>query len=373
MDQRVAQFRVGVVVVVATLVTGILIIYFGEARSLMKGHYTINILFPEAPGVAKDTPVRKSGVLIGRVSNVELQPDGGVLVSAAIDDDFVLRHNELCRVGAGSLLGDAVLEFVPTGNPDAPKTPYQDGDLIANGAVAGNPLEVLVDLESDLRLAIGSIQTAGDEVTLLARNLNRVVGTNDDQLQRILSNTEIAMQNFNKTMVTIDELLGDEQLRAGLTSTLADLPKVFEDARTTLGEARTTLKNFQQLSQNANRTFDNLEAITDPFAERGEGLANNLTQSAEDLRAILAQLATFSEAINSREGSLGQLIHDPELYNRINGAAGNIEDASRRLRPIVEDVRIFTDKIARDPRQLGVKGALDKRPSGAGFKGTFMH
>jgi hypothetical protein len=34
----------------------------------------------------------------------------------------------------------------------------------------------------------------------------------------------------------------------------------------------------------------------------------------------------------------------------------------------MEDVRIFTDKIARDPRQLGVKGALDQTPSGQGSK-----
>jgi hypothetical protein len=27
-------------------------------------------------------------------------------------------------------------------------------------------------------------------------------------------------------------------------------------------------------------------------------------------------------------------------------------------------MRVFTDKIARDPSQLGVRGALDRRPSG---------
>ncbi|MBW8885216.1 MAG: hypothetical protein JF612_10690, partial [Planctomycetia bacterium] len=30
--------------------------------------------------------------------------------------------------------------------------------------------------------------------------------------------------------------------------------------------------------------------------------------------------------------------------------------------------RIFSDKIARDPRLLGVKGALDRRPTGTGNK-----
>jgi phospholipid/cholesterol/gamma-HCH transport system substrate-binding protein len=56
------------------------------------------------------------------------------------------------------------------------------------------------------------------------------------------------------------------------------------------------------------------------------------------------------------------------LYDRINRAAGNVEEATQRIRPILEDVRIITDKVSRDPRMLGVKGALDRKPPGAGLK-----
>ena len=38
------------------------------------------------------------------------------------------------------------------------------------------------------------------------------------------------------------------------------------------------------------------------------------------------------------------------------------------MKPVVSDIRIFSDKIARDPRQLGLKGAIDKRPIGTGTK-----
>ena len=52
-----------------------------------------------------------------------------------------------------------------------------------------------------------------------------------------------------------------------------------------------------------------------------------------------------------------------ELYQNLNRAAINVERISRQLRPIVNDVRIFTDKIARDPGRLGVRGAL-RKPTG---------
>ena len=39
-----------------------------------------------------------------------------------------------------------------------------------------------------------------------------------------------------------------------------------------------------------------------------------------------------------------------------------LERISRELRPIINDVRVFSDKIARHPESLGVRGALDRRP-----------
>ena len=72
--------------------------------------------------------------------------------------------------------------------------------------------------------------------------------------------------------------------------------------------------------------------------------------------------------MNSGEGTLGRLVRDDELYDRLEMATTNIEDATRRIRPILNDVRVFTDKIATDPRQLGVKGALDRKPLGIGLK-----
>ncbi len=79
---------------------------------------------------------------------------------------------------------------------------------------------------------------------------------------------------------------------------------------------------------------------------------------------MLQQLVHFLDGINQRQGTLGKLVYDDEVYWKIQNAVENIEDVTRRLRPIINDVRIFTDKISRDPSQLGVRGALERRPTG---------
>src|SRR6266496_4155841 len=75
MDERVVQFRVGVTVLAALIITGILMLLFGELPSVLRGSYTLYVKFPSAPGVAQDTPVRSLGIHIGRVTNVQFTPD----------------------------------------------------------------------------------------------------------------------------------------------------------------------------------------------------------------------------------------------------------------------------------------------------------
>jgi len=55
-------------------------------------------------------------------------------------------------------------------------------------------------------------------------------------------------------------------------------------------------------------------------------------------------------------------MRNPELYQHLNAAATNIERLTRDLKPILADVRVFSDKIARHPESLGVRGAIQRNP-----------
>ena len=86
------------------------------------------------------------------------------------------------------------------------------------------------------------------------------------------------------------------------------------------------------------------------------------------LESTLVEVDRFTKALNNKDGSVRMLLDDEEMYWKIRRSVENIESATARIRPILDDVRIFTDKVARDPRQLGVRGALSKRPTGLGLK-----
>jgi len=317
------------------------------------------------------------------VSDVKLQEEGGVLVSMRIFEQFKLRRHETCRIGTGSLLGDAVVEFWPSGEEEKRKRFDKNGngvldesekqdangfltdrEYMSDGVVAGNPLRALVNLEGSVSSAFRSLEGAGKEVSQLAHTVNQTVGGSDDQIKRIMQKTEVALDHFDKTMGAVEKILSDPQLADQLKQTLRDIPAFVDETRQTMAAARTTMDDFRQLSKKAGTNLDNLEKFTKPLGEKGPQLVASVTESAQNLNDLLEQFVAFSEALNSGQGTLGKLVRDDEVYQQIQRVVGNVEEITRRARPIVEDVRIFTDKIARDPRQLGVKGALDQRPSG---------
>ncbi|ADB16808.1 Mammalian cell entry related domain protein [Pirellula staleyi DSM 6068] len=368
MDERTLRFRVGVVVLIAAIITGILVTRLGDMPFPGTSTYEVSVLFPTAPGVTVGTPVRKSGVSIGRVTQVELMKPSGVRVSTDIDSRYVILDSELCRIATASVLGDAVLEFVPGNAVVANPQQLTDGSEIQNGVVAGNPLDVLVNLETDMRIALRSIQEASNRVGQTASNLNAVVANNDDQLPRLFQKTEKALDQFNTTMSTINTVFGDPELRDGMKQSLNDVPKLLAEARVTLQNANEAFEGFKSVSERADRNLANLENFTKPLGERGGQIAENLDGSLSNVNQLLEQLVEFTDGLNSREGTLGRLMNDGELYDRLNRTLANAEDITSRIKPILDDVRIFSDKIARDPRQLGVKGAIDRRPLGVGTK-----
>jgi len=355
MNDRVMQFRVGVVVLATAIITGILIVLFGDLPSLVQATYPVKMSFTDARGVADGTPVRKNGILVGRVSSVQLDEKGGVSVVADVDSYVPIYKDEQPRI-ATTLLGDAEIQLVP-GTIKPPRVRVgKDRALV--GAVSRDPFEVFATLEPKLGGAMQSLAEASESVKKLSDNLDRMLLGDDDKFSTMVQKTEAALDAFSLAMGNINDVMGDPQARASLKRTLNSLPDVIADLRS-------TVQGIGETVDTADRNLRNLEGVTRPLGERGEGMVAAIDRTIGRLDETLQQAAAFTKALNESQGTLGKLVRDPQVYNDLAQAAANVNRLTKDLRPIVDDVRVFTDKIARHPEQLGVRGALDRR---AGLK-----
>jgi phospholipid/cholesterol/gamma-HCH transport system substrate-binding protein len=356
------------VVLAAALITAFLVARFGDLPLPGGGTYTIYVRFPRAPGITQGSPVRMSGVQIGRVSSLELLQPSGVRVVAEIDRGRSILDSDAVWITSASVLGDSVLEFVPPDRVPPAAKPLDEGTEIINGRVAANPLEALTNIEPNLQAAMVSVRDAGQEVSLAARNLNTAIGNNQDQLPRVAQKAERALDQFATAMTNVNSIFDDPLMREDLRQSLRVLPETIRNADQTLQKANAAFESMQQASDQASQNLANLQNFTKPLGERGPQMVDNLDGSLANINELLEQLVTFTDNLNSREGSLGRLLNDPTLYMRLDHTLANAEEITSRIKPILDDIRVFSDKIARDPRQLGLKGALDRRPIGTGSK-----
>lgn len=362
MDDRILQFRVGMLVIATLLITFSLVIYFGEMLTFGPGKYQIHVTLSEAPGVSSGTLVRKHGIMIGRVDKIRFD-DEDVTLTVSIQNRFELTTNEICRIGTANFFGDPVLEFVRREkqvlNPDV----IQHGDFL-RGEVTDNPLKtllnlqkVIVGLEDDATVALSSVSAAGTEVSTLARNINSIIGNRGEEVDSLLNNAVQMMRSIDKSARTFRDIVSAPELLNGLRDTTQQVPEL-------LSRLGTTLEGLQRLTNTAARNLENMEQLTGPLAERGPVIVNQIDEDLQLLDDVLKELVHLGENINHGQGTVGKLLNDPELYDRLNRTVGNIEQLTHKLQPIVEDARIFSDKIARNPRQLGLRGVLDGRHSG---------
>ncbi len=386
MDERILQLRVGIFVLLAFLILAFLIYLNSE---MWKGKYTVYLKPATAPGVTRNTPVRKNGVLIGRVAAVSTEDDH-VLIRMNIDIDEHIYENEVASIGTDSILGDAVIEILPL-TKDQRGEPVRPGEVIAQVSVKRNPMEI-IDVALNLETKISStletidsaglaVQDAGREVEQLSRTIQEAMGDDTGQLKATLDEfrtmsikAQTALDNFNRIFENINDLVGDAEMKNRIRETIETLPEIFDEVRNTVADTRVTINSFQKVSERATTNLDNLEDFTASLKAEGPEIVRKINDSLDKVDGLFSEFERAADSLSklqNSEGTIGKLLNDPELYNAAMDTVRNVRDLSVRLEPLVNDLRMFADALARDPGVIGVRGAVKNRDAlNTGYKGN---
>lgn len=356
MSERQLQFRVGLFVLAALGICAALIIQFGELQKYWQQTYQLGIHFESAPGLQQGTPVRQNGISIGSVSDVLLdEQDGGVLVVVSVRADTQLRRDSR-PVLVRTLLGDSSIEFSP-----GVVNEYLPPNTRIEGVAPADPMEIVHRMEISVNETLTAFADTSREWQKVAENVNGLVETREGDLNEVVERAAVALQQFTQTMqtanVTLTEanrVLADPEIQQDLKETVAALPAMVNETRETIAAARVSV---QRISEN----LDNLSRATDPLAQHSQSMAVKLDGSLGQLESLLTELNTFARMVNSEDGSMQRFASDPELYENLNSSAAALSTLVQTLDPIMKDIRVFSDKVARHPEILGVSGVV--RPS----------
>lgn len=346
MSENQLQFRVGVFVITAVLTAVGLVMRFGEMRWMWDEYYTVAVHFEEAAGVHPQTGVRKNGVPIGHVRELFFDDKrGGVTVLLNIQKRHTLRKDSRARLSV-SILGDATLEFSPGTSSEILKP----GSKL-EGLSSVNPLEMIAQMQARVDETLASFTSTSREWQKVARSVNGVMETHRGHIGRVVEEAAESMHELTVSLKAANKIVGDPEIQEGLRETIASLPAMVQ-------ETQVAIKSIRGAVGKADLALGNIAKVTAPLAERSESISLSLDKSLGNLEMLLAELSKFSRLMNDEDGSLRLLATDPDLYRNMNRSASSLSTLLTNIQPVIGDLRVLSDKLARHPELLGVRGAL---------------
>jgi len=406
MNEQGLKFRLGIFVLTALILLGVLIVLFERVPEYFIRYIHYEVRFREAPGLEKGMPVRKSGVKIGEVEDYDLDPQTGIVsVKIQVDRRYQLRMGDQAFMSRGLVLGEAAINFVmgedtrpaPPGHVFEGKEPPDIARALGRATsladLAGQTLQEVLVAANNLSKAAESADTFlranRTQLDQTVQRINDVAGRAQDLLSdENRQNLTVALRNFRKASDQLgqllqrsDALLADthkavndlskrlDQLSSSAEATLTDIRRTVDrldkqlastgpKADDLLVEGRATLKRLQASLDRADELVANLQQTSKLLQERAPSILKHVDEGAARVSELAQQLGEFAKTLNEADGTVRRLLQDPSLYNNLNGAAAQLGRSMPQIQQILRDLALFADRIARHPELLGIGGVV---------------
>lgn len=368
MNERVMQFRLGMFVITAGLVLTMLIVWFGESPQFFREHGYVKVHYAEAPGVIQGVSVRKSGIRVGEVIDIDFdtrpgQPDG-VIVTLALDRKFEIRAGSVPRLSR-SLIGDVTIDLLPGGAEGLLET----GDTAADAPILEG--DVAPDPSKALAAATIAFERAGDTLAVIqdaAEGLSRL-STSAGKLDDFLTTWNETGHNVSGAAAGIrgfiDENQGDfKTTMANLQNVAAKLEATFDPE--TQDALKTGLARFSSAAARLDSALADASPLMEdlgspvsrvPTTDFGQAV-RRINRVAADLELLTATLRNPQGGLNT-SGSLQKLLTQTELHDNLSAAVNGASQVIAQLKLALASLRVFAEKISRDPGLL-TRGALSR-------------
>lgn len=282
------ELKVGALAIVC-----LVILYFGF--NFLKG---INIFSPtkvyvgtfdRINGLTAQAPVYIKGYQVGLVESIQydFKQYPAFTVNVSIDKTIELPRGTQMALVADGLLGGGAIELQLPNMPNR-AMPYQKGDTLPTQIVPG-----LID----------NLQTG------------------------ILANLDSLLAEANTLLASLNDQMSEGSLYA-------------------------TLQNIEQITQNLAISSKDLRALTHnqlpTIMDKADATIQGLNDIVDDVKAANIQgtvgmvdstLNTLNAALQSQEGTVGMLLNDKTLYDNLNNALQDLDQALLNVDSIMVSIK----------------------------------
>ncbi len=294
------ETKVGILTITALTIL-ILGFNFLKGKNLFSKSKKIYAVFSDLGTLEKSNEVKINGLPIGAVyDKKELDKDvSGIVVTINLSRDVNIPDNSIAYIGS-SLVGASYI-VIEKGN----STKYLKlGDTLKTRMENG----ILGDVKAQLNPTLSKVRDVLDSLKGTLSGVNQIFNAQNK------GNIMQTMANLNRASSALNSLLDNQ------TGPLAK----------TLNNASELTAELKKNTENINSTISNAKMASEKLA------ALELKPTIDSLNAMISQMKSaatkISNMMSSKEGTLGALMYDKTLYNKLTDAILSFEILADDLR-----------------------------------------
>lgn len=298
----------GTFIVLALLVLFYLLIHRAFIENFIGDWFYLEAEMPKTYGVTKGTLIELSGVTIGVVDSVSLQPSTRVLIRMRFDQNqtYLLRRGSQFRInsdlGIDTVLSGVRLELVPGDQKDL---------------IAENKTVSIIEPKSINQLMDEfKVEELAEQAKNIVANLEIITGTvsdKQDKLNATLNHLEMMSSHLSQTSSKLPSLIEElkqtnQLLQSDLKNVDYTLSEIREPVVTLLTTTNKTLQGVEKTLLALNPVFDNVPALVQS--------ADKTLQSVNYLSYKLSNHWLLSEGarVDDEDVITIRMMPDEELY-----------------------------------------------------------
>jgi phospholipid/cholesterol/gamma-HCH transport system substrate-binding protein len=310
MPSKTPARSVGLFVVITVTIICALILNFSKGAGFWKRGYTVYVRSHSVGGLSMGAAVTMSGVRIGSVTSIMLNPDGrSVKVGCRIEERYTIYQDAIVEIEQSGFLGDQYISVIPAKN---------EGKVLVDGdqMESRSPF----NLQEAARSAVGLMQ----------------------RLDNAAAKIDVAVERVDRQLLSAETL-------SNLTATAASFRRTSEKAELAVNDIQTlvrdnapavggSLSNFNVFSLKLSNLADQLQLVSsnvnevvrnvDTVIESNQG---NLQASMENLKASTENVKQISADLQAGKGLAGALLKEDQLAAQVGQILFNVTTVSSNL------------------------------------------
>ncbi len=322
---------VGATILIALIILGWMMLRFGGGVMTPFTTKRIPVVFhsERADGLGEGSPVLYRGVNVGQITSVKrTENDRDILISGMVETTPPLPANVHAIIRPAGLIGGGSQVLLILNDPQPAREPLaRDQQIQATYATLTSeylPPE-FSDLARELKDTVRQFREA------------RVVDKFNEQLDRA-----------GRLMDAFQKVVDDPDTQRNLKDAIANLRTATEQANKIAGNLDKFTTDLNKLQADTSATINQARSTIVKTEGHIDDLSKQIGDRMQQLATLLDRFNSIATKIDQGEGTAGQLINDPRLYE-------SLVDTSRELNATITDMKRLVEQWEQEGLSLKLK------------------